>query len=385
MIAGAIALLALAADTAPDGSGDLGRTLAENWYLIALLAAVAGVALLLILYLVKYLRLAVNLFLDTPLPVTANLQDYTPPDGEIVTFPSLEGRRLRGMFIERPPGAPDRGTIVFCHEYGSDMLSAGRYASGLTRAGYTVFTFDFRGHGGSFAPSHFEPRHWPSNYEVHDILAAVAYVKSQRNLEDAGLGVLGISRGASAAVIAAALNTDIRCLIVDGAFSTDRSIDGLVKRWIQIFARINLARADRTMTVNRFFRALVMFYVELKCRCRFPSTRRALAKLESVPVLFIHGERDAYVPLEQAQALFDDKPGPKDIWVCPGAKHNQAVAADPETYHRRVRAFFDRHLAPAGETQDARPAPGRAGPSDRRHHADRADVPSADAAGGAVS
>ncbi|MBL7141026.1 MAG: hypothetical protein ISS74_08965, partial [Planctomycetes bacterium] len=68
MNVGAIALLALAADTAPDGSGDLGRTLAENWYLIALLAAVAGVALLLILYLVKYLRLAVNLFLDTPLP-----------------------------------------------------------------------------------------------------------------------------------------------------------------------------------------------------------------------------------------------------------------------------------------------------------------------------
>jgi len=382
---GAFALAALAAEAAPDGSGGLGSFLGEHWLVLTVVAAVAVVALLVILYLVKYLRLAVNLFLDTPLPTTANLHDYTPPEGEIATFPSLEGRRLRGMFIERPAGMPDRGTILFCHEYSADMLSAGRYAGGLVQAGYTVFTFDFRGHGASFSPSHYEPRHWPSNYEVHDILAAVAYVKSRRNLEETGLGILGISRGASAAVIAAALNTDIRCLAVDGAFSTDRSIDGLVKRWIQIFARVDLARADRTMTINRLFRALVMFYVELKCRCRFPSTRRALAKLESVPVLFIHGERDAYVPTEQARALFDDKPGAKDIWICPGAKHNQAVATDPETYDRKVLAFFGRHLGPAGEAHPIPPAAEQTSGAEPSPRADRADVSSADAAGGPVS
>jgi len=378
---GACAHVVLATEAAPDGSGGLGAFLGEHGLLLAVIAVVAVVALLVALYLIKYLRLAVNLFLDTPLPTTANLHDYTPPEGEIVTFPSLEGRRLRGMFIERPAGVPDRGTILFCHEYSADMLSAGRYASGLVQAGYTVFTFDFRGHGASFTPSHYEPRYWPSNYEVHDILAAIAYVKSQRNLGKTGLGILGVSRGASAALLAAALNTDIRCLAVDGAYSTDCSIDGLVKRWIQIFARVDLARADRTMTVNRLFRALVMFYVELKCRCRFPSTRRALAKLESVPVLFIHGQRDAYVPVEQARALFDEKPGDKDIWICPNAKHNQAVATDPDTYNAKVLAFFGRHLGPAGEANDTRPGPEQTGRSDRRPRAERAGVSSAGTAG----
>ncbi len=331
-----------------------GTVLSENWHVFAIVAAVILVAVLILAYLAKYLRLAVNLFLDTPLPVTASLTDYTPPEGEAVSFPSLEGRSLRGMFVDPPAGVANRGTVIFCHEFSSDMTSAGRYASALPEAGYTVFTFDFRGHGASFAPPHFEPRYWPSNYEVHDILAAIAFVKSRREVNSGGVGILGISRGASAAVIAAALNADVRCLVVDGVFSTDHRIDGLVKRWVQIFARVNLTRADRSMTVHRVFRALTMFYVELKCRCRFPSAWRALMKLGAVPILFIHGERDAYVPVEQTRVLHDAKPGLKDLWICPGAKHNQAVATDPQTYHRKITGFFDRHLASEADGAGAR-------------------------------
>ena len=314
------------------------------WSLVIVVGIVAALILVLSV-LAKYLRIAINLFLDTPLPVTANLQDFTPPEGEIVYFPSLEGRSLRGMFIDRPAGTPDRGTIIFCHEFGSDMMSAARYARPLIEAGFTVFTFDFRGHGRSFTPPRFEPRHWPSNHDVNDILAALAYVESRRDMNDQGIGIFGISRGASAAVMAAAIQPSIRCLAVDGVFSTDSSIDELIKRWAQIFARIDLARASRSESAYRFFRALIMFYVELKCRCRFPSTRKALPKLESVPVLFIHGERDTYVRPEQTRVLYDLKPGAKELWICPDAKHNQAVVTDPKTYGQRLTLFFSRYLS----------------------------------------
>ena len=329
---------------AADAPGSATDGLGDHWLAVIIVAAIVLVVILVLAMLAKYLRLAVNLFLDTPLPVTSNLQDFTLPEGEIVTFPNLEGRSLRGMFIDRPPGAPRRGVVIFCHEFGSDMMSAGRYAWPLVQAGYTVFTFDFRGHGSSYTPPRFEPRHWPSNHEVDDIRAAVAYVQSRGEVDRTGIGILGISRGASAAVIAAALNPAIRCLVVDGVFSTDHSIDELMKRWVQVFARVDLARATRTMAVYRFFRALLLFYVELKCRCRFPSTRRALGRLEAVPILFIQGGRDAYVRPEWTQVLYDLKAGPKELWICADAKHNQAVATDPKTYAHKITGFFDRHL-----------------------------------------
>jgi len=288
------------------------------------------------------------MFLDIPLPMTANLNDYSPPDGEIVSFPSRDGHLLRGMFVDRPPAVPDRGTIIFCHEFASDMLSAGRYARALVEAGYTVFTFDFRGHGQSSMPPHYEPRHWPSHHDVNDLLAAIAYVKTRRDIRRTGVGILGISRGASVAAIAAALSPAVRCLVLDGTFSTDYSIEELMKRWAEIFAE-RVGRSTHPDFVYRFFRAMTMFYVELKCRCRYPSTRRALAALRQVPALFIAGERDAYVRPEQTQTLYALKPGEKAIWICPDAKHNQAVAADPRTYAEKITSFFDRHLAtPAG-------------------------------------
>jgi pimeloyl-ACP methyl ester carboxylesterase len=353
-----LALDAPAPDAPPAANGA-----DSHWLLALIIAGTVAVVILVLCVLAKYLRLAVNLFLDTPLPITANLNDFTPPTGEIVQFPSMEGRSLRGMFIDRPTGAPERGVVIFCHEFASDMLSAGRYAWPLIQAGYAVFTFDFRGHGQSFTPPHFEPRHWPSDHEVNDILAAIAYVESRCPwVESTGLGILGISRGASAAVIAAALNADVRCLAVDGVFSTDQSIDELMKRWVQIFAHVDLARADRSLYIYRIFRALTMFYVELKCRCRFPSTRRALGKLDNVPLLFIHGARDAYIRPEWVQTLYKGKRGPKELWLCPDAKHNQAVITDAATYSARLTEFFAAHLGPPAGEGCPPAATGRAAP-----------------------
>jgi pimeloyl-ACP methyl ester carboxylesterase len=356
MSAGASAgwLAAISPEAAAASAGGL----ADHWVAVLVIGLLVALAVFLGAILTKYLRLGINMFLDTPLPVTANLPDYAPPEGEIVSFPSLDGRSLRGLFIDRLPGAPDRGTVIFCHEFASDLFSAGRYARPLVEAGYTVFTFDFRGHGRSFTPPHFEPRHWPSNYEVHDVLAAIAYVESRRDVAQTGVGLLGVSRGACAATMAAVLTSAVRCLVVDGVFSTDYRIDQLMKRWVEIYSHVNIVSVDRSYLVYRFFRVLIMFYVELKCRCRFPSTRKALAKLETVPVLFISGERDTYVPPDETLAFYDMKPGPKEVWICPGAKHNQAVATDPRTYAEKITAFFDRHLRASGQEPASRQVAG---------------------------
>ncbi len=318
----------------------------RHWLGLLIGAVLAAVFFVVLAIIAKWSRIAMNIFLDHSMPVTANPQDYEPPGGEVVTFMSRDGRSLRGMFVDRPADLPDRGTVIFCHEFGSDMYSAGRYGRSLIDAGYTVFSFDFRSHGGSSTPRDYEVRPWPSHHEVNDVLAALYYVAGRRDVEERGVGILGISRGASAAVVAAALDPRIRCLALDSVFSTDYSLDHFIRRWALIFANIDLS--DREPTLGcRLVRAISLLYVELKLRCRFPSARKALMRLDRVPALFIVGERDAYVRPEYQQHLYDVKVGEKEIWVCPKAKHNQAVATEPETYARTLVSFFDKHLAGA--------------------------------------
>jgi pimeloyl-ACP methyl ester carboxylesterase len=310
--------------------------------------SLAALGLAVISRVAVWIRTAMNIFLDRSIPVTGAPRDYEPAEGDLVTFLSRDGHTLTGMFVDGPADGPGRGLVLFCHEFGSDMTSAGRYARALVRAGYTVFAFDFRGHGRSPAPADFEPRHWPSHHEVNDVLAAVAFVRDRLGLGAAGLGVLGISRGASAAIIAAALSPHIRCLALDSAFSTDTSIDHLIVRWARVYTSLKVDKYGRPIWLCRFLRAVMLLYVELKLRCRYPSALRALARLERVPMLFIMGDRDTYSPVREQRILFDAKPGEKEFWVCPNAKHNQAVAADPRTYAEKVVGFFDRHLGGPG-------------------------------------
>ena len=50
----------------------------------------------------------------------------------------------------------------------------------------------------------------------------------------------------------------------------------------------------------------------------------------------IHGGGDTYIKPEMAQALFELARGPKELWMVPKAKHNQALHVAGDEYQPRV-------------------------------------------------
>jgi uncharacterized protein len=62
------------------------------------------------------------------------------------------------------------------------------------------------------------------------------------------------------------------------------------------------------------------------------------------PLLMIHGGGDTYIKADMAKALFEYAKPPKELWIVPDAKHNQAPVIAPEEYRRRVVEFFEQHL-----------------------------------------
>jgi len=325
----------------------------HNWALISMGVMVVLLVLVPALILNKYVRIMLNIIKDTPPPLSMGPQDFEPIEGEEVNFRAFDGLNLRGMLLRGNPDLGPKGIIIFGHEFASDRLSCARYCRALLEAGYDIFSFDFREHGKSSREEHYQPRQWASDREVADMVGAVAYVEDW--LEQQGrpveLGLFGISRGACAAILAAWNNPRVKAILCDGAFSSDTTLEHLMKRWAYIFAKVRFVYENHPPTFWRFLRWLLFLRCRRTLNCEFPSARKALARMAGTPVFFIHGECDSYIPCSQAELLYCLANGPKYLWIVPGARHNESVVVQPTQYAQRAMAFFDRHLA-GQETSD---------------------------------
>lgn len=321
--------------------------LARNWAMAAIAFTIITLVVVPTMVLMKYVRISLNIMRTTKPPMSRNPLDFERPCGEPVNFPAYDGLPLQGLLIRSNPDVPRRGLIIFAHEFCADMYSCARYCRPLQAAGYDILTFDFRGHGQSECPPTYTPRQWVTDRDLDDMRGAAAF--AQRWLEEHGypreFGVFGISRGACAAILVALENRQIRAIVSDGAYSTDTTIEYFMKRWAYIFARVRFVYENHPPTFWRFLRWAMMHFARREFKCRFPSVRKAIRRLTPRPMLFIHGEKDSYLPVEQSRRLYALAPQPKALWIAPGARHNQAVILHPEFYARLTIGFFHRHLA----------------------------------------
>lgn len=327
--------------------------MSRHWAAIAMLVTLLSLLIFVVLVTAKYVRLCLNLFVDTPPPLPMGPPDFQPLSGEEVRFRSFDGTSLRGMRLRCTNPLSYKGTIVFCHEFGTDMFSCARYTRPLIEAGFEVFTFDFRGHGDSSSGgSKYRPLQWPSDKEMEDVLGACVYVESLLAAEgkETRIGLFGISRGAGAGLLAAASDPNIAAIVCDGAFSTDATLISYMKRWAHIFARVKLVYENHPEAFWKGLVWLVIRFAQPKQGCRFPSVRAALKEMRTRAILFIHGRRDRFIDEAESRVLYEAAPSPKYLWLVPEAKHNQSVAVEPKQYAARTIAFFQKHLA--GEDLD---------------------------------
>ena len=335
--------------------------ISEHWFLFVMLLPTLTV-LGTVAVLSRYVRLLLNILRDTPTPPLMSPFDFEKLEGEVVKFRAFDGTALRGMFLtgdslpehlrtpempEKHPGFASRGVIIFCHEYGCNMYSCSRYCLGLLRAGFDIFTFDFRSHGQSKDLPGYVSRLWCTDKEVSDAIGAITFVKDKLKNQNptAKIGLFGISRGGGAAIMAAAkCSNDIKAVLTDSAFSTDTTLEWSMKKWVHIFARVRFVYENHPPTFWRFLRWLLLQCAKVRFKCEFPSARKTLKQLRNVPVFLIHGKRDSYIRAEQAKILFDAASGNRYLWVVDQAKHNKAVEIQPQLYGARTVAYFDKYL-----------------------------------------
>ncbi len=319
----------------------------HNWALFSILLTLALLTIIPTLVLTKYVRICLNIISDTAPPLSSPQVGFDRIPGDEKDFYAADGVRLRGLFMHPPPNAERRGLVIFAPEFKSDRFSCARYCRPLIAAGYDVFSFDFRGHGQSSPEEGYTPRQWTSDREVADMTAAISYVEQW--LEDHGrpieIGLFGISRGACAGILASAQCASVKAIITDGAFSSDCTLEHLMKRWAKIFAKVKIVYENHPPEFWRFLRWCLFLTCRVKFKCTYPSVRKSLTRMVPRPMLLIHGEKDSYIPVEQSRLLYALTSQPKFLWVVRAAKHNQSVDVQPAEYARRTVQFFGRYLS----------------------------------------
>jgi fermentation-respiration switch protein FrsA (DUF1100 family) len=289
----------------------------------------------------RYVPFLVRIFQEKPLFIVPRGQ---PTDGaEPVTLTTVDGLTLRGCYF-KTAAETRKGVILFGLEYGSDRWACRQYCESLIAAGYDVFAFEPRNQGESDKDPQYEPLQWVTDKDVSDMQVAVKYLKNRPDADPRGIGLFGVSKGGSTGYIVAAGDKSIRCLATDGAYATYTTVVPYMQRWIKIYSDRHLLQR---MLPSWFYGLIGVTGLNRVARNRgvtYPSVEKAVRSLRR-PIFMIHGEGDTYIKPEMAQALYSRAVDPKEFWLVPKAKHNQAVAIAGDEYQRRIVEFFNKNLA----------------------------------------
>lgn len=240
--------------------------------------------------------------------------------GEEMKITSFDGLTLYGKYYEYSPDAPLEilfhgyrgnalrdlcGAVERCFAIGRSALIVDQRGSG--KSGGRLITFGVR--------------------ERFDCLSWVNFA-NERFGKDKKIILTGISMGASTVMMASGeeLPENVVCILADCGYSSAEAIIKKVMRQLhmpvsvfypivklgaRVFGRFDLEEAPPIEAVK-------------KCK---------------VPMIFIHGENDDFVPCDMSRELFEACASKKKIMTVPNAGHGLAFPIDKDGYLTALRDF----------------------------------------------
>ncbi len=248
---------------------------------------------------------------------------------EEVWFPARDGVKLHGWYIPASVGNPNRKnvTVIIGHGHTGNKEPDLEYVYFFQRAGYNVFSLDFRGHGRSEGDLGSSMGYW----ERLDVHGAVDWLLGRGQDRFAAFG---ISMGAAILIMAAAENPFIRAVVADSPYAhLYRSIAAEINNLYRLpmwFANILSRYAWRIMADHHGFPTKVA------------SPADYVAGIAPRPLFIIHGEQDKLTRVENGYILYKLAKEPKELWVQPGVSHAAGYATYGPEYERCVLEFLDR-------------------------------------------
>lgn len=243
---------------------------------------------------------------------------------EKVTIPSYDGKNLHADLFR---SEKDSDIYVICiHGYTSSPRKMGIYAQKFYEWGYNVLMPSLRGHADS--EEEFISMGWKDRL---DVIAWINYLVEFH--PDCKIILHGVSMGAATTMMTCGedLPENVKLAIEDCGYT---NVWDILKHKMTQMKMPEFPFLYSANDVNK--RKAKFSFKEASCTEQLKKCK--------VPMLFIHGEADDFVPYDMLQIVYDACDSDKDMLSVPDAPHARSVCAHPDLYWNKVREFIDKHI-----------------------------------------
>lgn len=256
---------------------------------------------------------------------------YNSASKEDITLKSFDGLNLTSTLIMNEN--PTNKFIVLVHGVSICYVGSLKYFDIFYRNGFNVLIVNQRRHGkseGKYSTYGF--------YEKYDVNMWIEYLKSRFG-NDIILGLHGESMGAGTVMETIPLNDSIKFVIEDCGYSNFHELIGF-----------QITHEYKNRLVRKLLRPSLLFAnFFMKTKAKFSMKKIVpidIVASTSLPMMFVHGKEDYFVPWYMAVDLYKAKTkGYKELYLVEGAKHAEALEVNKILYEKKIMTFIEKALS----------------------------------------
>ena len=240
------------------------------------------------------------LYYPETLPADAPLPYYARSAREVF-LEAADGDRVHALYWPAEPGRP---TVLFLHGNAQSVFEWALVREDIAAMDCGLLLLDYPGYGKSTGR--------PTEASLYAAGRAALAWLAREGVPPARTIVFGKSLGGGVAG-EIARDADLAGVVLESTF---RSIPSVLSRLLPMIPASAVFKGERYDTAAKIgrFRA---------------------------PVLVVHGTRDDLIPVEEGKALYDLAREPKQLYLVPGAGHNDVAMVAGAEYGRTLRKWLD--------------------------------------------
>lgn len=243
------------------------------------------------------------------------------------TITNPENKRLHAYHVAA--SSPTAKTAVIVHGYTDNAIRIMQIGYMYNHdLGYNILLPDLQNHGMSEGDA--IQMGWKDRTDV------LQWMETANNIygDSTRMVVHGISMGAAAVMMVSGepQKEYVKCFVEDCGYTNvwDEFSQELKNEFgLPAFPLLYIASRICEQKYGWSFKEASSLNMVKKCR---------------LPMFFIHGDADTYVPTRMVYPLYEAKPEPKECWIVSGAAHAVSYSENREEYTAKVDAFVNKYI-----------------------------------------